>query len=997
MVRRFDNVTTRDQLGRPEDKGFFNKRFSENIKILESPVSVTEDTIGHSWIVGSSTNGIVGTNTNTQDGQQQVVGSAGRVQTIKKVNSLNNIVYEKFTTTLFIDSASDALSGSGSATFTDQSILTSTQVYRDTNEISKVTLIAEGTNTSNLNFYCSTYPELAEDLELLYTFNDDNVTATTAYDFSGNGNSGTLTNYTLNDGSDTGVSYESDNPLDEDKQSCSFGGFSSSDYITITNDASIQIGNADTTIMCWVKLDFSSQTGYFYSTRNDTVGELSFGVNQNSGQGMLQVWVGNSNKGSSSGSVITGDWVHAALVYDSSAQTLTFYIDGIYDSQITSVSGSWDTSVNHMIGGRTSGTGYNPNGNIAFMRRWAYAMSESEIQSEMNSAYPVRGDNLVGSWDLNGDSKDTNYLVTGKIGQALRNTKLSELDVSSNTEGGDSFSMYGIYYRCQTFIPTSTGEFTKARVRIRAETTGTGNDITLELQETTSNEPNGSVLDSATYSYDSVTTDADGEWVTFTFSGGVTISTGTQYALVLKNTSGDSSEEIRWFYKSFSTVYPDGKFGRTLDAGTSWTMYTHYDAAFEVYIESGVDTYIQLDSNPDDIFTGDYNAAVFNGSTSKIIADYEDVSSGYAYGIWFKTANAGTDVIWGNGDASTSSSTNTFLCFNTSTTLYARSGNTAGTATAQVSATTDVTQWHYLFVTHDGTTLTMYLDGVLVDTDTGVGIKQATSTPTMLFGINMDGSSAPYEGNLAYARLWNNPSWTTTEIQSEMNSRTPVKTTNLVGAWALNEDSTDSVGSNDGTDTDMVYTGANPLGNGSTWTINMWSKADEVAGTGTYNYLFWRNDELPSIRCNETLARFMSDGNKGQGENVTFDYDDGSWHMYTFSYDGTNANGYIDGDLKFTERQTMRNLTSKIVRIGSDGVDGRAWSGVIDMPTIYSKALTQAEVTELYNSGSGTVSGWESVTNNTETSLSNTGTALLWKAEAATGTAKLTDVRIIYE
>jgi len=75
------------------NKSFLANKFllgSSNIEVMDLPLIDETNTLGHSWIVGSSTNGIVGDNINTQDGEQQVVGSAGRTRVVSKIiNSAN--------------------------------------------------------------------------------------------------------------------------------------------------------------------------------------------------------------------------------------------------------------------------------------------------------------------------------------------------------------------------------------------------------------------------------------------------------------------------------------------------------------------------------------------------------------------------------------------------------------------------------------------------------------------------------------------------------------------------------------------------------------------------------------------------------------------------------------------------------------------------------------------------------------------------------------------
>ncbi len=98
------NQRTRDQIGSEPTTKIIGVLWQENVLVEEGPSQVTTNTIGNSWIVGSSTNGIVGANTGTQGGGQQVVGGSGRVTTIVKVVNPSNRFIERFAFDNFKDS-----------------------------------------------------------------------------------------------------------------------------------------------------------------------------------------------------------------------------------------------------------------------------------------------------------------------------------------------------------------------------------------------------------------------------------------------------------------------------------------------------------------------------------------------------------------------------------------------------------------------------------------------------------------------------------------------------------------------------------------------------------------------------------------------------------------------------------------------------------------------------------------------------------------------------
>lgn len=98
------NQQTRDQIGSEPTVQDIYKIKSDVIVIELGPEQNTQRTDGHSFILGSANNGKLGVNTATEDGQQQVLGSAGQVDTVIRVINENNKHIERFKFTTFKDS-----------------------------------------------------------------------------------------------------------------------------------------------------------------------------------------------------------------------------------------------------------------------------------------------------------------------------------------------------------------------------------------------------------------------------------------------------------------------------------------------------------------------------------------------------------------------------------------------------------------------------------------------------------------------------------------------------------------------------------------------------------------------------------------------------------------------------------------------------------------------------------------------------------------------------
>lgn len=125
-------LDNKNNLGNADtDKQILFVRVAEKVLLEEQGSNTSKDSIGHSWIVGSSTNGLVGTNTGTFDGSQQVVGGAGRVITYHKVTNINNTFRTRFDTSDFKNSGSTTAtwSGNGVVSFTTSQVATSSTCF----------------------------------------------------------------------------------------------------------------------------------------------------------------------------------------------------------------------------------------------------------------------------------------------------------------------------------------------------------------------------------------------------------------------------------------------------------------------------------------------------------------------------------------------------------------------------------------------------------------------------------------------------------------------------------------------------------------------------------------------------------------------------------------------------------------------------------------------------------------------------------------------------
>lgn len=78
-------------------------------------------------------------------------------------------------------------------------------------------------------------------------------------------------------------------------------------------------------------------------------------------------------------------------------------------------------------------------------------------------------------------------------------------------------------------------------------------------------------------------------------------------------------------------------------------------------------------------------------------------------------------------------------------------------------------------------------------------------------------------------------------------------------------------------------------------------------------------------------------------------YNNGSWHHIVMTYNGSVLSLYIDGNLIASNTFNINLIVSQSFYIGYDTAFGRYMVGDIDDIRIYNRALTQSEVTLLYN------------------------------------------------
>ncbi len=312
-----------------------------------------------------------------------------------------------------------------------------------------------------------------------------------------------------------------------------------------------------------------------------------------------------------------------------------------------------------------------------------------------------------------------------------------------------------------------------------------------------------------------------------------------------------------------------------------------------------------------------------------------------------------------------------------------------GTAIIAASNTYDDDEWHHVTATFDGTTSSLYVDGII----------QGTATPTPLSNdltvrigsSENDPTYRPFNGKIDDVRIYNRTLSVAEvgELYALKNSCT-APTTNLVGHWKLDETSgaviADSAGVNTGTWTDgtgddvteettagqdstaLIFDGINDeitLSNEanfdfvSDFTVSTWVKLGAGFGSNYRGILAkWDNALGGSwdlgIHTDGAVRMYVrgTSGIAGGHTLPKIDLRDGLWHLITSTATTTGVKIYIDGNYIGEELGTWTpTLNNYNVKIGTR--DGAPFLGSIDDTRIYNRVLTPAEISELYGATGG--------------------------------------------
>lgn len=208
--------------------------------------------------------------------------------------------------------------------------------------------------------------------------------------------------------------------------------------------------------------------------------------------------------------------------------------------------------------------------------------------------------------------------------------------------------------------------------------------------------------------------------------------------------------------------------------------------------------------------------------------------------------------------------------------------------------------------------------------------------------------------------------------------------------WKLDGNSTDAHGSINGTDTSVSYVSALINDGGSfngtssrialstafqittAHSISFWMKStasdasfdgdnflvgDGRSGTprqNVYVAISRTSPNHPRFRMSSTMSGTNFQVQNTAADQGAFKPNNGNWHHVVAVFNGTTGTLYVDNTNRASASMSVGNgATGQIGANNNNGSLIQFFNGIVDEVGVWNKALSAAEVSELYNSGAG--------------------------------------------
>ena len=695
--------------------------------------------------------------------------------------------------------------------------------------------------------------------------------------------------------------------------STSFDG--TNDSINLGNDSSLQLGDEDTTYALWIKT--SDVGNYIIAKRDGSNGAQSVFLD---GAGKLQFLAGMTGQDVSTTALNDNVWHHIAVVYDKSATSVFYYLDGSLDGSDTSVTaGSHDDNSDLYLGQREADANY-LEADIANVGIWSGTLTQTQVQELMFSSYSTMSadlkTNLVSWYDL-GDTSLGSNLVTSWANRGA-------VPYETFTSSGANIT---------NAINTTTSAQTHAEVNL---TVGKLYKIVVDLTLDSGTAPFVGFQDAVGGSAGSV----EAQLLSAGENTITTVAVANDNFLMINNNATTTEFSAVVTLKEVLATDSQGSNDGSIYGATTTTGYTSSPHGVVDPINYGT-----LKSG---------TALSFDGTNDKVVIG--DVGNIKTVSFWVNADTATEQIIDLDGTQYITVSSNTLTLSGTwsSSIIY---------IDGAVSTTLSNDQWHHVAVTVTANIDADSVDFGIIGSDYG----DITLSNVTMFDTTLTSSQIQ--------ELYLNPEQILPTGVSSSNLKLYLPMNEGDGTYTYDGSGNQNHGTITGATWDTANTDIAQVGLVRQNSPMVFDGSDDYVSLGTpYSYTnntfsAWIKPEANSSadrRIIDTtdanddgvLLYVRGDSDKiqyavnGSGLQSASTYN-GQWVHIVGTYDGSTQKLYINGSLdqSTSTSQTISTTTNAIIGARSFTSQTTPFKGLINEVAIWDVALDADAVTALYNSG----------------------------------------------
>lgn len=559
------------------------------------------------------------------------------------------------------------------------------------------------------------------------------------------------------------------------------------DHIVIPNNVLFSPIGGALAFECWAKSNTPTWSGPDFAglMSHRGVGMQIRGLLASSGTSDIQFWIDNTFISATVTNIT--EWHHYAGVYDGT--TMFLYVDGQLIAQHAYAGGVVSYSDDLYLGrDNCCGARYLA-GQLDEVRVWNTNRTANEIRENMHLTLMGCETGLAGYWQMN-DGAGANTVT----------------DNSNNGNTGTLTSM------------DSATDWLAGGVNVGNDAAGNSNSQTINVPLGVSTQTFAAANTEIDFLNHSITEDITITYQAFTPNSII----GTNGVVIIQNPvwTVNQSNNTGTILVNYSFTFPAATFTNTdptkyslyhraMNSDGNWTKIatahtiTATTAKFSKISLAG--QFMVVQESEDEISDVRGNMYTFDGTQ---FIDNSATATGLPQGnaartmeAWIKTTQTsiGNIVSWGrigNNNRNAMAVSSNALAF------IGQSNDFTGTTVINDGA------WHHVAITHDGTTIRLYVDGVL---DASSNRSFNTLDQNLRIGtISLPSSGENYEGSMDEVRIWN-VARTQEELRENMHLTLKGNETGLISYFQFNNDDPtgtaagvkDAVGSNNGTTTNM--------------------------------------------------------------------------------------------------------------------------------------------------------------------------------------------------